>query len=103
MSVTMRIVQIFDIRHEQEFLQLEQQFAKLEAARPDYPKGRRMQPIAADEPCHTLIWECEFSDLEAARKTLDFFAGDSAHEALIVKQLPFFKEMRVEFYKNLEY
>ena len=103
MSITMRIMQQFDVRHEAEFMALERKFAELEARRPDYPKGRRRQPISAAEPCNTLIWECEFPDLETARKTLDFFHGDDEHEALFEKQAPFFKQVRVEFYQNLDF
>ncbi len=102
MSVTMRIVQRFDACHEREFMALEKEFAKLEAERPDYPKGKRLQPISGREPCNTLIWEAEFPDVEAARKALEFFEGDAAHEALLAKQLPYFRDVRVEFYSNLE-
>ncbi|OGV65417.1 MAG: hypothetical protein A2498_13905 [Lentisphaerae bacterium RIFOXYC12_FULL_60_16] len=103
MSVTMRIIQQYDIRNEQAFLDLERKFAALEAARPDYPKGRRMKPLAGSMPTNTLIWQCEFPDLNAAHKALSFFAGDAAHEALFKRQLPFFESARVEFYENLEY
>ncbi len=103
MSVTLRIIQRFNAAHEREFMALEKQFAALEAARPDYPKGRRLQPISGREPCNTLIWECDFPDLNAAYKTLDFFAGDSAHEALLQKQLPFFEQVRIEFCRKLEF
>ena len=50
MGVTMRIIQRFDPRYEREFMELEREFARLEGERPDYPKGRRMQPISACEP-----------------------------------------------------
>lgn|GEM_PF-2296210 len=60
MSVTMRILQQFDVRHEADFMELERKFAELERRRPDYPKGRRLQPISATMPCNTFIWECEF-------------------------------------------
>jgi hypothetical protein len=103
MSVTMRIVQRFDAGREREFMQLEQRFAALEASRPDYPKGKRLQPLAGIEPCNTLIWEAEFADLEAARRALDFFAGDSAHEELLRQQAPLFQQVRVEFYRNLDF
>jgi len=103
MSITMRIVQQFDPTHEDEFMELEQKFAELEQNRPDYPDGKRMQPIAAGEPCNTLIWQCEFPDIESAYKVLDFFSGDDAHESLFEKQSPFFKQVKIEFYKNLEY
>jgi hypothetical protein len=103
MSITMRIIQQFDASREKEFMELERRFARLEASRPDYPKGRRLQPIAAAEPCNTLIWEAEFPDLEAARRALDFFAGDDAHEELLEKQVCLFKNVRIEFYRNLEF
>lgn len=99
----MRIIQQFDVRHEAEFMALERQFAQLERARPDYPQGRRLQPIAAGEPTNTLIWESDFPDLEAARKALDFFAGDEEHERLLAQQRPFFQQVRIEFLKNLEF
>jgi len=102
MSVRMRIVQRFAAGREREFMALERQFAALESARPDYPKGRRLQPIAAGEPCNTLIWEADFPDVEAARRALDFFAGDAAHERLLEHQRVFFEEVRTEFYRVLE-
>lgn len=99
----MRIIQQFDVRHEEEFMRLEQQFAQLERTRADFPKGRRLQPIAAAEACHTLIWEGEFSSLDAAHQALDFFAGDADHERLLVQQRPFFQNVKIEFFKNLEF
>lgn len=103
MSVTMRIIQQFDVRCEKEFMALEKQFARLETERSDYPNGRRMKPIAAGEPCNTLVWECEFSNLDAARQALDFFAGDPAHEKLYAEQVPYFQQVKIEFYENLEF
>jgi hypothetical protein len=103
MSVTMRIVQQFDAPNEAAFMDLEAAFANLERTRPDFPKGKRMQPIAATEPCNTLIWQCEFPTIEAAYATLAFFNGDPDHEKLLAKQLPFFRQVRVEFLKNLDF
>ena len=103
MSVVMRIIQRFDVRHEQEFMELEKRFAELEIAHADYPKGRRLQPISASEPCHTLVWEGEFPDLQAAHAALDLFSGDSAHEALAQQQQQYFQEIRIEFYKRLDF
>ena len=103
MSVTMRIVQRFDAAHEADFMKLEKQFAELEARRPDYPKGKRLQPISGAEPCNTLIWECEFPDLQSARDALDLFHGDTEHEDLFQRQQPFFRDVRVEFYESLEF
>lgn len=103
MDITMRIVQQFDPTHENEFMELEKKFAELEENRPDYPKGKRMQPISAGEPCNTLIWQCEFPDIDSAYQVLDFFSGDEAHEALFKKQSPYFKQVKIELYKNLDF
>jgi len=103
MSVTMRILQQFDVRYEADFMALERKFAELERRRPDYPKGRRLQPISAAMPYNTFIWECEFPDLETARAALDFFHGDDEHEALFEKQVRFFEQVRIEFYQNLDF
>jgi hypothetical protein len=102
MKILMRIIQRFDPAHEREFMELEKRFAELEIARPDYPKGRRLKPIAAADPCHTLIWEGEFPDLEAARSALDLFGGDASHEALAQQQQQYFREIRIEFYQVLD-
>jgi hypothetical protein len=102
MSITARVIQQFDFQHESEFMELEKKFEELEAQRPDFPKGgRRMQPIAGPEWKNTLIWECEFPSLDAAQQFLDFCATDSEHDELFRRQLPFFKCVRVEFYRNL--
>ncbi len=103
MSITMRIVQQFDATKEKEFMEWEKKFAALEAARPDYPRGKRMQPISGIEACNTLIWQCEFPDIAAAYNTLDFFSGDKAHEKLLAGQLPFFRGVHIEFYRNLDF
>jgi hypothetical protein len=103
MSVTMRIIQQFDASNEDAFMELEKKFAGLEQSRKDFPKGTRLQPIAAAEPCNTLIWQCEFPTIEAANATLAFFNGDASHEKLLAKQLPFFRQVRIEFLKNLEF
>jgi len=99
----MRIVQQFDPSHEHEFMALEQKFDELEKKRLDYPKGKRMRPISANEPVNTLIWECEFTDIETAYKTLNFFSGDEGHEILFRQQVAYMKEVRVEFYKTMDY
>ena len=103
MSIIMRIIQQFDAAKEKEFMELEKKFAELEMNREDYPKGKRLQPISATEPCNSLIWEHEFSDIQTAYKTLDFFSGDASHEELLAQQLPFFKQAKVEFYKKLTF
>jgi len=99
----MRIIQEYDVRHEKAFMKLEKLFAKLEAKRKDYPKGKRMKPIAGLLPSNTLIWECEFPDIKNAKNALSFFEGDSEHEKLLKKQIPFFKNIHIEFYENLDF
>jgi len=103
MSIIMRIIQQFDAAKENEFMDLEMKFAELEKNRADYPKGKRLQPISAADPCNTLIWEHEFPNIQSAYETLDFFSGDDSHEELLKQQLPFFKQAKIEFYKKLEY
>jgi len=103
MGIVMRILQQFEPNHEQEFMALEKKFDELEKQRPDYPKGKRMQPISANEPVNTLIWQYEFPDIEMAYKTLDFFSGDEGHEVLFRKQVAYMKEIRIEFYKTLDF
>ena len=103
MAIMMRIIQQFNPGYERVFMALEKQFDELEKKRPDYPRGRRMQPISAGEPENTLIWQCEFPDIETAYKTLDFFKGDAEHEALFRQQAGYFKEVRIEFYNILEW
>jgi len=59
-----------------------------------------MQPISVREPVNTLIWQCEFPDIETAYKTLNFFNDDEGHEWLFRQQVPYMKEIRTEFYKT---
>lgn len=103
MGVIMRIIQQFEPRFENEFMLLERQFHELEKRRPDYPKGKRMQPISAGEPVNTLIWQYEFSDMDTAYKTLNFFGGDEGHEDLFRKQVAFIKNVKIEFFKSLDF
>jgi len=103
MAIMMRIIQQFNPGYERVFMALEKQFDELEKRRPDFPRGRRMQPLSASEPGNTLIWQCEFPDIETACKTLDFFKGDAEHESLFKQQAGYMKEVRIEFYKILEW
>jgi hypothetical protein len=104
MSITVRVIQRYDFRHEEEFMELEKKFAELEKARPDFPNGgRRMQPLAGEEWKNTLIWECEFPDLNTAQKFLDFTAVDAEHDKLFKQQQPFFEGVRIEYFRNLDF
>ena len=84
--IRMRILQSFDAGKEAEFMKLEREFEKLELTHKDFPKGRRFCPISSALPSNTLIWECDFPNLDAAHAVLKFFAGNPDHEALAVQQ-----------------
>ena len=103
MGIFMRIIQQFDPAHEVDFMMLEKKFAMLEKERSDFPKGRRLQPLSGGEPANSLIWQCEFPDMDTAYKDLDFFSGDEEHEALFRQQVIFMKQVRIDFYKTLDY
>ncbi len=103
MGIIMRIIQQFEPSQENEFMILEKKFDELEKKRTDFPKGKRMQPISANEPVNTLIWQYEFPDIETAYKTLDFFNGNEEHELLFRQQVVFMKNVRIEFYKTLDF
>ena len=62
-----------------------------------------MQPIASPEWKNTLIWECEFPDLNSAQNFLDFCVVDAQHDELFKQQRPFFEGVKVEFYRNLDF
>lgn len=99
--ITLRILQRYRLQDEAAFFELEKQFAALERTRADLPKGKRFKPISGAEPVHTLVWEAEFEDVEAARLALEQFAADPEHEALFARQSPFIEQVKIEFYQNL--
>jgi hypothetical protein len=103
MGIILRIIQQFDPGYEKEFMTLEKKFDQLEKNQPAFPKVKRMQPVSASEPVNTLIWQCEFPDIETAYKTLDFFKGNENHEILFRQQVPFIKQIKIEFYKSLDF
>ena len=83
MSIVMRILQQYDIRQEKRWMALEKQFAALEKKRPDFPKGRRLKPIAGPYPCNTLIWECEFPSLDEAVSRVGFLCGRPSARGIV--------------------
>jgi len=103
MAIVMRIVQQFEPARENDFMDLERRFDELEKQRPDFPKGRRMQPVSSAEPVNTLIWEGDFPDIETAFMALTFFEGDEAHDKLYRQQVEFMKSIRIEFFKTLDF
>ncbi len=103
MGIVMRIIQQFDPAREDEFMALERKFSELEKRRTDFPKGRRMQPVSSAEPVNTLIWQCDFPDIESAFMALNFFDGDAEHEKLYRQQVELMKSIRIEFCKTLDF
>lgn len=103
MGIVMRIIQQFDPAREDEFMALERKFSELENRRTDFPKGRRMQPVSSAEPVNTLIWQCDFPDIESAFMALNFFDGDAEHEKLYRQQVELMKSIRIEFCKTLDF
>ena len=97
MAIKMRILQTYAVAYEKEFLALEKKFAALETRYRNFPRGVRYKPLAGAQPTNTLIWECDFPTLDAARAALEFFAGNVHHEALARQQRKYFKEVRIEF------
>jgi hypothetical protein len=97
----MRLVQRFQAAKKREFIDLERQFAQLEA-RGILPKGERMFPLASRDPGNTLIWQSRFPTLKAAHDCLQQFEASPEHNELAQKQAPFFEDTWVEFYEILD-
>lgn len=103
MAILMRIIQQFEPGREKEFMALEKKFDELEKQRPDFPSGRRMQPVSSSFPVNSLVWQCEFPDIASAYETLAFFNDDEEHDKLFRLQSPLMKEVKIEFYNILEF
>ncbi len=101
MAIVMRFVQQFQSSRKQDFMKLEAQFAQLEQ-QGLLPKGERMTPLAAKEPCNTLIWQGRFSSLAVAETALAQLAQSPEHETLFDQQKQYFLNSWVEFYELLE-
>lgn len=101
MAIFMRIVQRFQASKKQEFIELEKQFAQLEA-RGILPKGERMLPLASRDPGNTLIWQSRFPNLSAAKDCLQQFETSPEHTDLLLKQAALFEDTWVEFYEILD-
>jgi hypothetical protein len=102
MPYVLRFVQRFRPADEAAFLTLERKFAALERRKRGFPRGRRLRPFAGREPSHTLIWECEFPSLEAARRGLARISGDPDHGRLLRRQIPYFLEAWTEIDEVLD-
>jgi hypothetical protein len=101
LAIVMRLVQRFQASKKQEFIEIEKQFAQLEA-RGILPKGERMLPLASRDPGNTLIWQSRFPSLGAAEACLHQFETSSEHTDLALKQTPFFEDTWVEFYEIMD-
>jgi hypothetical protein len=84
-------------------MELEAKFKELERRNPDFPQGRRYQPVAGAESNHTLIWECEFPGLDEVQAALAKVAADDTHTELFKQQSPFITDMRTEILQVLEF
>ncbi|WP_127589141.1 hypothetical protein [Paenibacillus koleovorans] len=99
MAYMLRFVQRFQPAQRDAFLTLERQFAALEQAVAEYPKGRRYIPYSGREPVNTLVWECEFPSFAEAQEALAFLEKDERHEELYRQQVGFFLEAYTEMYE----
>jgi hypothetical protein len=102
MSYILRFVQTYKPTDAERFFELEAEFKDLERRSPNFPQGRRSQPLLEGELTNTLIWEKEFSSLQKLQDALKTIADDPTHTALFREQLPLITEMRTEIYKVLE-
>lgn len=104
MAFKLRFVQRFRAENEEAFLDLEKQFAELEATNPAFPEGRRYRPYIGREPTNTLIWECEFPSMEKVTEALQAIEGSSEHDALLekAKGIAFYEDGYVEIYRSVD-
>ena len=102
MAYILRFTQEYLPAHHQAVLELEAQFKDIERQQPDFPQGRRYQPLASGEATHSLIWECEFASLGEIQKALEKIEDHPGHTELFAKQSPFFTTMRTEIFKTMD-
>ena len=103
MAYILRFTQNYLPANHKAVLELEAQFKQIEIRHPDFPQGRRYQPMASGEPNHTLIWECELPSLAEVQKALEKIEADPTHTDLFSKQSPYFTGMRTEIFQVLEF
>jgi hypothetical protein len=94
-------VQYFDKRDSREFLDLEQEFIRLEEKTPELKRGKRFIPVIGREPTNTMIWEAEYDSMEEAVAALKLIEGNSEHDVLLDQQIKFMRDTYVEIYKEL--
>lgn len=101
MAIVMRLVQRFQASKKHEFVELEKQFAELEA-RGILPKGERLLSLSG-QTGNTLIWQRQFPDLTAVKEFLQQIEGSPEHTELAKKQAPFFEGTWIELFEVLDY
>ncbi len=102
MAFILRFVQRYRPADRARFMELEAQTAALERRRPDFPKGRRRQPLAGREQTCSLIWECEFPSLAAVQEALALLDADPEHARLFQEQAPYMAEAYTEVLETLD-
>ena len=102
MAIVMRLVQRFQASKKHEFVELEKQFAELEA-RGILPKGERLLSLSGRDPGNTLVWQRQFRDLTAVNEFLQQIEASPEHTELAKKQAPFFEGTWIELYEVLDY
>ena len=103
MAFVLRFVQRFRIDSQEAFWELERRFAELEREKPGLPRGKRMRPVAAREPNHTLVWEAEFPALADVHAALNSLESLPEHAALFQQQSPLMLEGYTEIYELLDF
>ncbi len=101
MHYVLRFVQHFNLANERTFMDFERQFAELERSHAGFPKGRRLQPLSAREPRHTLVWECEMPSLAAVNEALATLSASADHDRLFQQQAPTMLDSYTEIYEVL--
>lgn len=99
MGYKLRYVQLFMQEFAKEYLAIEKQFDAYEKKNPDTPKGKRYIPCTGRDSSNTLIWECDFTTLEAAQKAQAFFLADQEHADLFDKQAQYIIATYTEIYR----
>jgi hypothetical protein len=102
MPYKLRFVQKFILAETDAFNAIEKQFAEFENQYPEFPKGRRYNPLVGKEPSNTLIWECDFDTLKDLQKAHHFLMNDTRHEDLFKEQTKFMLDAYTEIYKPFD-
>jgi hypothetical protein len=101
MPIIARLVQHVAPRDWDAYLALERRFVELES-RAGAVRGRRLRPIAGNEPVDTLVWEAEYPTLAAAVTALTTQESDADHAELFAEQARYIVDRRVELYEVLD-